>query len=161
MALVRRGKGGLAPRRSLWDLDEDFRQVMERFFDRSGWPGFGELATWREGAFPRVDISEETERITVTAELPGIEPDDVKLELTDEALVISGEKKDMSEEQDEERGWHRTERSYGFFRRVLPLPAAVDRDTVSASFKDGVLTVLMAKDGEEPSKARTIPVTRG
>ena len=160
MALLkkRRENNPMARRRSFWNLDDDFQAMMNRMFS-GDWPASAELAPWREATFPKVDISEDAERVEVTAELPGIDSNDVRLEVTNDTLTLSGEKKQESEEEDSDKGWRRTERSYGYFRRVLPLPAVIDRNMVSAEFENGVLTVRMAKDGKEAAKTTIVPIT--
>ena len=105
---------------------------------------------------PRVDISDDVNALTINAELPGISKDDVKITVNeDNVLTIRGEKK--REEKTEDKNYMRVERSYGSFTRSFALPDTVDSENVSASFKDGVLTISMAK--REPAKPKELEVT--
>jgi HSP20 family protein len=90
---------------------------------------------------PKVEVLKHDGDLTVRADLPGLKKDDVKVELTDEALTISGERKEEKEEKRE--GYYRSERSYGSFYRCIPLPEGVKTDTAKAEFRDGVLVVTM------------------
>ena len=105
---------------------------------------------------PSVEVSDEGKALKVTAELPGMEKDDVKLQLEGNMLVISGEKKSESENKDE--GVFRTERYYGYFQRAVPLPEDVDREKAEADFKKGVLTIVLPKTAETIESRRTIPI---
>lgn len=92
---------------------------------------------------PRIDVSETDKAMLVTAELPGMEEKDIQISLENEALVISGEKKNDFEEKG--KSFHRIERSYGSFQRVIPLVSEVMAEKVEAIFKNGVLTVTLPK----------------
>ena len=105
---------------------------------------------------PRVDVSETDESMLVTAELPGMEEKDIQISLENEALVISGEKKNDVEEKG--KNFHRVERSYGSFQRVIPLVTDIDEDKVNATFKNGVLTVTLPKTPAAAKQARKISI---
>jgi HSP20 family protein len=92
---------------------------------------------------PRIDVSETDAAMQVTAELPGMEEKDIQISLENDALVISGEKKSDVEEKG--KSYHRVERTYGSFQRVIPLVGDVQEDKVEASFKNGVLHVTLPK----------------
>ena len=92
---------------------------------------------------PRLDVSETDKDIQLTVELPGLAETDVEVELLDEAVRIYGEKKDERETKD--HNFHRTERSFGSFERVVPLPKPIQREGVVATFKNGVLSVVLPK----------------
>ena len=100
---------------------------------------------------PIVDVIEEDDDVRVDVEAPGMTPDDVTITISEQSLIIRGEKKP---EKIESRGFHRSERSYGSFRRVIPLPVEVDRDRVDATFKNGVLTVVIPKSHEAAKKVQ-------
>ena len=105
---------------------------------------------------PRVDIADDEKSLTIHAELPGINKDNVKITVNeDNVLTIRGEIK--REVKHEEQNYMRLERSYGSFTRSFALPDTVDSENVSASFKDGVLTVSMSK--REPAKPKELEVT--
>jgi len=106
---------------------------------------------------PPVDIAEDTDSIRVTAELPGFQESDVRVELNGDVLTISGERKREEEKKDVQ--YTRLERSYGHFTRSFTLPSTVDREKVKATFASGVLTVELPKKPE--SKPRQIPIGSG
>jgi HSP20 family protein len=120
-----------------------------------------ENAAWA----PKIEVRQHNGDLTVRADLPGLTKDDVKVELTDEALTISGERKEEKEEKRE--GYYRSERNYGAFYRQIPLPQGVDADKATATFNNGVLEVtiqvpktelrsrkLEIKEGQETAKAK-------
>jgi HSP20 family protein len=109
----------------------------KEFFSESGW-------------FPSLDLSETKKKITAKAELPGIRKDSLNVYIDGRVLTIKGEKKQEKEEKGE--NYHRMERSYGSFHRSVELPAEVDETDVDASYKDGVLKVVMKKKKESESK---------
>ena len=103
---------------------------------------------------PRVDMAEGDDEITVRAECPGCEAKDINVSLEGRNIFIKGEKR--QEKEDKEKQYHRVERTYGVFSRTLTLPTDVDAKKVEASFKDGVLKVVLRKTKE--SAARKIEV---
>lgn len=106
------------------------------------------------GWVPALDVYEADGNLVVRADLPGMKPDDVKLELRDDMLVISGERKD---ERSEQRGdWRHRETSYGRFERAIRVPEGADPASCDATFNHGVLEVKM-KLPEQP-KPRSIPI---
>jgi HSP20 family protein len=113
--------------------------------------GGGMMSRWS----PPIEVSEQDGQMVVCADLPGINKDDVRVEVTDDALVIAGERK---HESDEMRGGVRqSERSYGSFQRIIPLPEGVKADEAKARFKDGVLEVRIPVQ-EQKSRARRIQI---
>jgi HSP20 family protein len=103
---------------------------------------------------PALDVAEGKDAITVTAELPGVDPKDIAVALEGDVLTIKGEKEQKKEEKDERQ--HRVERSWGAFMRSVRLPAAVDSGKVTAAFKNGVVTITLPKT--QGAKGTTIPV---
>lgn len=134
-----------------------FRNEMDDLFHRFlgdwdlGWPG---LAPLGGGWCPSVDVCEQDDRITVKAELPGVESEDVEVSVHDGTLTIGGEKKEQSEDKGE--GFYHSERRYGAFRRDIRLSVGVDADKVEATCRNGVLTVTLPKI--EQAKAKRIEV---
>ncbi len=129
---------------SLADLMEDFwRQPFGAFP-----PVFKDLD------YPAVDVSEADGVVTVKAELPGLDPKDVEITVEDDALVLRGEKKFEDEEKKDD--YHRIERSYGSFSRVVPLPGKVREAEAKARFDKGVLTITLPRDTSEAGKKITI-----
>jgi HSP20 family protein len=106
---------------------------------------------------PRIEVSETEKELRVTAELPGIDPKEVEVTLADDVLTIRGEKQ-VAHEENKERDFHLTERSYGTFARYLRLPFHADPQKIQASFKDGVLTLTVPKPEEAQQKVHRIDV---
>ena len=133
------------------------QREMNRLFE-GFWRGFALPIPFEEawGSFtPRVDIEETETEVCVTAELPGLDEKDLDVHLTDDTLVLKGEKRE--EHEDRTNGWH--ERSYGRFERSIPLPCEVDADHVSAQFKNGVLTVRLPKSAQARERSKRIQIT--
>ena len=103
---------------------------------------------------PSMDLVEADDHFLLNADLPGVAEDDVSIEVRDNALTISGERK--AEHEKRERGWYRVERSFGRFSRSLSLPEGIDADAITASFDRGVLTVTIPKP--EQRKPRRIQI---
>ncbi|MEX2493676.1 MAG: Hsp20/alpha crystallin family protein [Nitrospirales bacterium] len=136
------------------DLDTLFDQVLGQFPMRSSGIKNGRM---REGLImPQVDIGESQKDYTITVEVPGVQEKDIDLTLIDGTLTIRGEKRD--EHEDKDKHYHRLERSYGFFQRILSLPTDADEHTIKAIFKDGVLTITIAKDPQAKPSVRKITV---
>ena len=105
---------------------------------------------------PSVDVSETKNDVVVKAELPGMDPKDIEVTLSDGHLMIKGQKKHEKEEKDED--YHFVERSYGSFVRAVHLPKEVKHDKISASYKNGVLKVVLPKSEEAKTKELKIKV---
>jgi HSP20 family protein len=136
---------------SPFGLMRRLRDDMDQFFGNA-WSGSRERET---GAWwPAVEVSEQAGKLTVHADLPGVDKNDVKVELTDGNLIIQGERK--REHQEESGGFRRSERSYGTFYRSIPLPDGANTEGARAQFKDGVLEVTVPVP--ESQRKRTIPI---
>ncbi|UCE51481.1 MAG: Hsp20/alpha crystallin family protein [Desulfobacterales bacterium] len=129
-------------------LGSELDDLYGRFFGRG--PMIPERFLQEEALFPALDISEGKKEITVKAEIPGVEADDLDVSLDGRTLIIKGEKKQEKEDKDE--NYHRMERSYGYFRRTVQLPVDVDPSKVEASYKKGVLKVTLKKTKESEAK---------
>ena len=105
---------------------------------------------------PKIDMSESEKEVTVTADLPGLEEKDIEVSLDRDVLAIKGEKK--SEKEEKEKNYYYMERSSGSFYREIPVPAAMDKDNIKATFKNGVLKVVIPKLPEAQKLRKTIPV---
>ena len=132
------------------------QKLFVDFFD-----DFGSEPSWaldrKTGGFsPSLDVSQTDKEITVSVEVPGIEPKDIELSLTKDYLTINGHKK--AESRDESKHYHRLERCYGSFRRVIPLDCPVDQDKTEAEFKHGVLTITLPKTPDAVSEHRRIEI---
>ena len=133
--------------RALVELEQDFPRWMTRLFDEGVW---GDQTKF----LPEVNLVETEKGIEVTAELPGVKPEEVKLEVRDNMLWITGEKKEEKEEKG--KTYHRIERKAGMFRRAIPLPTAVEEGRAEAMFEGGVLKVVLPKAATVMPKA--IPI---
>lgn len=131
-----------------WERDMD--RVLEDFFGRRTRPWWPERCFDTARTRPSIDLFEEKDDVVVKAELPGIDKDNIEVNLTDQTLTIKGEKK--KEEEVKEENYYRAERSYGSFLRTVDLPTEVRADKVTASFKNGVLEVRMPKTEHAKSK---------
>ena len=127
------------------------RDFLSSFFEDFGMPS---LFTEETGFRPAFDVSETENELIVRAEIPGMEKKDIDIHLTDGVLTIKGEKR--HEKEDKEENYHRIERSYGAFSRTIRLPFDVETDKVDATYKDGVLKVMLPKS--ETAKLKKIEV---
>ena len=137
-----------------------FTEEMDRMFEEFGLTGQAgargqggalQAANW----VPAIDVFEREGNLVVRAELPGVDNEDVKVMMTDDGLVIEGERKEEREENRE--GFYRTERSYGHFYRLIPLPDGVDTEQVRADFNNGVLEITVPIP-QAQDRRREIPV---
>ena len=134
-------------------LRRDVDDLFSRFFDT----GQGNAAPAENAFLPMVDVKETETAYEVSAEVPGLKPEDIKVEYHDGMLTLSGEKK---QEREEEQGnYHVVERRFGKFSRTMRLPSEVAVDQLSATHKDGVLVVSLPKSVK--SGAKTIEVKAG
>ena len=133
------------------------RHAMNRLFDEftMGLP-FPKIVDDFSGLSPRVDIKETEKEVTITAEMPGIKPDEIELQILGDNLVLSGEK--HAEKEEKKANYHRIERSYGSFQRTLPLPSGIDHDAITATSEHGVLTIKLPKTKAAQEQAKKIEV---
>ncbi len=136
----------------------DFER-MRREMDRL-WDSFFERGVTRHDEerewLPSLDVAETKNEIVVKAEIPGMDPKNIDISLTDGLLSIKGEKKQEKEEKEE--NYHLIERSYGSFTRSIRLPNEVQSDKINASYKNGVLKVVLPKSEEAKKKEVKIKV---
>jgi HSP20 family protein len=125
-----------APTRSAREL-QSFNRMFGSFFD---------TPTAQRRWVPAVDFVEEGDSYVLRVDLPGVGRDDVKVELRERVLTVSGERRTESGEQKD--GYYRLERSSGSFRRALRLPEGVDGASITAAYDEGVLTVRIPKPAE-------------
>jgi HSP20 family protein len=128
---------------------EEMEDWMERFWEE----GDGRSARL-ETYYPKVNLAETDGNFDVSIDLPGMKPEEIKVEMRNGNLVISGERKEEKEEKG--KTFHRIERSYGSFCRTVPLPAKVEEGKIDAKFSNGVLNVTLPKS--EVSKPKQIAV---
>ena len=159
---LERNQGSSLVRGGDYDWSRDFFVnpflAMRRFFgDMGRGVSTSSLFSQEHGTWwPAVDIKENDGTLVVSADLPGVKKDDLKVEVAGDALVVKGERKEEHEET--QGGWHRTERSYGEFYRAIPLPRGVNADQAQAQFKDGVLEVKVPLPDSARRTSRQIPI---
>lgn len=129
-----------------------FSDPLARAGDLEPW--FGDFSPARFQ--PTVDVVDEEESLRVTAELPGMAKDDIHVSMDDQSLTIRGEKQNWEEKN--EQGVYRTERYFGSFQRVIPLPTNLDATKAKATFGDGVLTIRLPKTPITPESSHQIPI---
>jgi HSP20 family protein len=153
MALIR-----WEPVRELSTIQGEMNRLFNTFFDAPGQGGNGGSSTARRW-IPAMDLVETESDLVLRADLPGLGEDDVNIELDDNVLTLSGERKAEHEERKE--GYYRVERASGSFRRSLTLPEGVDPDAVRASFANGVLEVRVPKPEQRKPRRVAISVSGG
>lgn len=163
-SVTRQGEGGLSSR-GQWDdvwgspseffsnpfsLMRRFSEEMDRSFGRS-WGREGSGSFWS----PAIEVSEENGQLRVHADLPGLKPEDVRVEVANNQLTIQGERK--YEQEEKKKGIYRSERRYGQFYRAIPLPEGTNTDQAKAQFRNGVLEITLPTP-EQKSNRRQIPI---
>jgi HSP20 family protein len=150
MALVR-----WEPARELGTIQSEMNRLFNSFFDTPTSVGGngGVVRRW----IPAMDLAETESDFVLRADLPGLSDEDVSIEVEDNVLTVSGERK--AEHEETREGYHRVERSYGSFRRSVTLPDGVDPEAVNATFDRGVLEVHVPKP-EQP-KPRKVAISLG
>ncbi len=121
---------------------------IKKFFEDFDSPFIGDwVKPFSSNVFtPRVDVTEDNENLYVHAEVPGVDKNDIKINLVGDVLTISGEKK--SEQKDEKKNYYRIERNYGAFSRSFTLPAEIKVEQISAAYDNGVLNITLPKTEE-------------
>jgi HSP20 family protein len=142
--------------------------MMRQFSDQMGrW--FGEPSSWgreltsqrgsRQGSlmmWPQIETFQRGDQLVVRADLPGLKKENVNVEVTDDAITIEGERR--AEHEEDREGYYRSERSYGSFYRVIPLPEGAISESAKATFKDGVLEIAVQAPPREASRGRRIEI---
>ncbi|MDE1464421.1 Hsp20/alpha crystallin family protein [Spartinivicinus poritis] len=141
-----------------------FHKEVDRLFDSMfkgvGLPSFSEEWSRMPNSLfkPSVDISAKDKEYVISVEVPGVDEKDIKLEMRDNTLIISGEKKHKKEEKEEHH--YRVERSYGKFQRMLAIPEDANADEIRASFKNGVLSIKLPRKELPESKTKKIEIKK-
>ncbi len=155
----------LAVRRDITPRDmfhSEVDRMFDNFFNSFGFPAMPSLFAGSGGGDillkPSLDLSASDTEYTVAVELPGVDEKDIAIEVNQNTLTISGEKKRESEDKDE-KGMYRVERSYGSFRRALALPDDAMVDGIKAGFDKGVLNISIPR--KEPKETKKIAITKG
>lgn len=153
----------LAPARDPFDMLQQMAMDVDRLFATPKWPSFRfpwlragqaiDEARW----MPQIDVFEKDNRLITKIDLPGMTKNDVKVEVTDGHLAISGERKTETEEKNER--FYRCERETGSFYRAVPLPAGVKLEDITATFSDGVLEVSVPLPAKPEQKVRKVEIS--
>lgn len=134
-----RGPGETSPLATLRsEIDRLFESFLREPFGGIEWP-FGSERGWA----PTVDVAEDEKEYTVRAEVPGLDPKDLEVSISGSHLILAGEKKESTERQGKD--FYHTESRFGSFHRTIPLPDAVDPESVEAEYANGVLVVHLKK----------------
>lgn len=161
---VRRSAEGLEHPASLLDLHREFDRLfdsLQRGFG-VGFPEWPERADTllKSGWFkPSLDVASDEKAYIVKIELPGINANDVSIEISGNTLHVKGEKRQETEET--EKNFYRIERSYGSFERILDLPEDADADNITSTYKDGVLSINLPKKALPKPDTKKIEITAG
>jgi len=157
-------RGGQISRAGAWPMLGPF-SLMRRFAEEMDrmWEGFGQPTTagrsglWGGESFsPDLDIFERDRKLVIKADLPGLNKDEVTIDVTEDEVVIEGQRKYEHEESKE--GVYRSERSYGHFTRRVPLPEGVDTGTANATFKNGVLEITFEAPKTSSKETRRVQI---
>jgi HSP20 family protein len=138
------------PLRELTSLQSEMNRLFNTVFDTPAPGNAGTMRRW----MPAMDLVESGDHFVLRADLPGMSEEDVKIELEDGTLTLSGERK--AEHEEREEGYYRVERAFGSFSRSLTLPKGINPDAVTARFDRGVLEVRIPKPEER--KPRRIEI---
>jgi HSP20 family protein len=167
---------GLARKESFQDFGNPFRilerftEEMDRVFDDFGFgrsalslsPRRGLFQPWRtvtseiQPWAPDIDVFHRNNELVVRADLPGLGKDDVKVDVTEDSIIVQGERK--KEHEEEREGVYHSERSYGSFYRMIPVPEGAITDQAKATFKDGVLEITMPAPPEQVRRGRRLEI---
>jgi HSP20 family protein len=164
---VDRSSTALSSRPTPFRMLERFADEMDRVFEDFGFGGLRSRQSGRGFGFlsgeemwtPQVEIFDRNGELVIRADLPGLTKDDVKVDVTDNQLTIEGERQRQHEEERE--GVYRSERSYGKFYRVIPLPEGVIADQAKATFRNGVLEIAMPAPPEQARRGRRLEISEG
>ena len=159
--MVTKKETALAPARDPFETLRQMATEVDRLFTTPGWSAF--RLPWRTGQavdeakwFPQIDVFEKNGRLVTKIDLPGMTKKDIKVEVADGHLTISGERKTETEEKNER--FYRCERETGSFYRAVPLPDGVKLDDVMATFDNGVLEVSVPLPAKPEQQARKIEI---
>lgn len=147
-----RGPGETSPLATLrTEIDRLFESFLREPLGGIDWP-FGSERGWA----PTVDIAEDEKEYTVLAEVPGLDPKDLEVSISGSHLILAGEKKESAERQGKD--FYHAESRFGAFQRTIPLPDAVDPESVQAEYANGVLVVHLKKSAAAAAKRIDVEV---
>jgi HSP20 family protein len=135
------------------NLFGSLHREIDRLFEDFTRGSLGSSGQAQVNLVPNIDVTEADKEIVITTEMPGLERKDVDISLEDDFLTIRGEKKIEAQQEDKNKNYHVSERSYGMFYRTLQVPAGVDPASIQATMSNGVLKVIIPKPAKaEPKK---------
>jgi len=161
------GGYGSGPFSVMRRISDEMDRLFEGFgFGRSGfggetaWPAVPSSGTEQGASLwsPHLEMYERDGKLTLTADLPGVRKEDVKVEIDENAITIQGQRR--QEQASQERGYYRSERSYGSFYRTIPLPEGANPSTANATFRDGVLQITLQAP-QKQTNSRTLEIKDG
>jgi HSP20 family protein len=141
---------------------ERFADEVDRMFEEFGFGRGSSRAGFMTDTMswtPQIDISQRNNELVIRADLPGMNKDDVKVDVSDDAITIQGERR--REHEEDRAGVYRSERSYGSFYRTIPLPEGAMTEQAKATFKDGVLEITMPAPPEQVTRGRRLEISEG
>lgn len=149
-------------RRQITEPIRKFRDEVDEMVDRFFKEPFldSALSPFGKDSFtPACNIEEENNQYKIVAEMPGVDPEDVEIEIDEYAISIKGEREEKVTTEDDDTQMHMVEHSYGSFHRSFTLPENIDPERISADYKNGILTITLPKI-EEDNHKRTIPIQK-
>ena len=155
------GKNGESLSRDSGSPFAEFQKEVNRLFDNFSENMFS-LSPMRRNlqdvsaVYPKMDVSETDEEFKISAELPGMDEKDIDVSVSRDVLTIKGEKK--AEKEEKKPSYYRMERTYGTFQRSIPLPEGVEKDQVKATFKKGVLNVVIPKSEKTVKESKKVEI---
>ena len=148
--------------RSPFGLLQRFADEMDRVFEGAfsgptsrSWSGLSEAGAWA----PEIDVFQRGNELVIHADVPGLNKDDLKVDVQEDAVTIQGERR--REREEEREGIYRSERSYGSFYRMIPLPPGAITEQAKAQFKNGVLEIVMPAPPEQVNRGRRLEISEG
>jgi HSP20 family protein len=156
---VRKENGSQSEQTPYFSLQQDMNLAFDNFFrifENGMMTPFSDLS---DSTFqPRVEVKESSADVRVSVELPGIDEKDLDVSISNNYLTVKGEKRE--EKEDNSSGYYRMERTYGSFHRSIPFPCEIDKDRAEATFKRGVLTVILPKTVNSQQQVKKITIKK-
>jgi HSP20 family protein len=137
-------------------MRDEMNRLFDSFFSRTPASLLADWQGFESGMLPNIDFSETDQEYRIAAELPGVDEKDVELTLDHNVLRIKGHK--QAEKEQKDRRYYRVERSYGSFSRDIALPGEVDDSKIEASFKKGVLEIVLPKKEDASGKVKRVKI---
>jgi HSP20 family protein len=157
--ISRRPAADVAPHRAWQRIADEMDRMMSGFGLAPRWQPAPLWSASAAGLWaPDVDVYQKDDQLIIKADLPGLRKEEVSVEIADDTVTIQGERK--TERQEDREGYFRSERSYGSFCRVIPLPEGAMTDQAKANFHDGVLEVTLPAP-PQATKSRKLEITEG